>query len=169
MGSSFSYDGLSDFTPQQQRLIRRLIDSHNNVAGQVNATPLGNQTPPPIAHSKLDVSGGAGMFSVQITPSDKNFRGCENMLEVSEDANFSNPHLIHLGASTSWHGYLGEKTLHFRSFAQHDTSPPSEPVYCKNVSAVGGTAPAITSNQPGLTGYGTTPYVGSTPPKRRVL
>ena len=164
---AFPYDGLSDFTPDQQRLLRRLIDSHNNVAQQTNADPQALQTPAPLPHSALKVTAGGGYFKAEITPSQGNYRAAEHMIEVSEDSNFTKPHLEHLGASTTLYKQYGEKTLHFRSFCQHSTSPPSEPVYCKNVNGAGGTAPTVSSTQPGLTGYGQQPYNGSTPPKRR--
>lgn len=161
---------LSHFTPEQQRAMRSVFDSINNIAAQTNAEPLG-QTPPPEAHSSLNVTGGNGYFKVEIAPSNNNYRGAENFVEASEDPNFKpgTVHLEHLGASTTGYFNYGEKNLHFRSFCQHDTSAPSEPVYCRNVSGVGGTAPAMGGKQPGLTGYGQQMYQGNTPPKRRSM
>lgn len=146
--------------------LQDIVDAHNNVAQQTNASPVGT-TPPPDKHSKLSVSGGGGYFSVQITDNTPSFRGKENFLEVSEDKNFSagTVHVIHLGAAQSWYGNLGLKTLHFRSYSQYPTSPPGEPIYQYDVNGAGGSAPSIAGNG-SASGWGDQPYTTDTIPIR---
>jgi hypothetical protein len=152
-------------SPEIGRALEYLQTVQNNVAQQVNAAPVGI-IPSPTPHAALDVQGGNGYFRVDITDSSAGYRGKEHFVEVSEDLSFQNPHLIHLGASTSWYGPLGEKNLHFRTYSQYPTSAPSAPTYHNNVSGVGGTTPSISSNQVGGQGYGLLPYMTVTPPTR---
>jgi len=103
------------------RAFQAIEDSVNNMGQQTNSQPVG-VTPAPTAPSALAVTGGAGYFRAHITDNSPSFRGKENFLEVSEDENdWTTPHKIHLGASTSWYGQLGEKNLHFRAYSGHDT------------------------------------------------
>jgi hypothetical protein len=141
-----------------------IVDAHNNIAQQTNASPVGI-TPSPDKHADLKVSGGNGFFSVQITDNSPSFRGKENFLEVSEDRAFTTPHVIHLGASQSWYGNLGAKTLHFRSYSQYPTSPPGSPIYEYGVNGASGSAPAIQGNG-SAAGWGTQPYTTDKVPTR---
>jgi membrane associated rhomboid family serine protease len=113
----------------------------------------------------LKVSGGGGFFSAQITDNSPSFRGKENFLEVSEDKAFTSPHVIHLGASQSWYGNLGAKTLHFRSYSQYPTSAPGAPIYAYSVNGANGSAPAVKGNG-SASGWGTQPYTTDAVPIR---
>lgn len=141
-----------------------IVAAHNSVAQQTNASPVG-VTPEPVQHAALAVTGGAGYFHAQITDNAPSFRGKENFLEVSEDTAFSAPHVIHLGASQSWYGNLGAKTLHFRSYSAYPTSGPGQALYALNVDGSGVTAPTIAGNGTAA-GWGTQPYTTDTVPIR---
>lgn len=166
---------MADLTPRNLQQIRArdpqlgdcladITQAHNNVAQQTNASPVGI-TPAPGQHAALNVVAGAGCFSAKITDNDPSFRGKEHFLEVSEDQAFTAPHVIHLGASQSWYGYLGSKTLHFRSFAQYPTSAPGAPVYAYAVDGSKGNAPSVQGNGTAA-GWGTQPYSTPTVPIR---
>jgi hypothetical protein len=133
-----------------------IVHAHNNTAQQVNASPVGT-TPAPVPHSSLQVVGGGGFFRVQIVDHAPGFRGKENFVEVSETADFTAPHVIHLGASQSWYGNLGSKMLHFRSYAQLPTSPPSIPIYALNINGSNSTIPSVQGNGT-ASGWGKHPY-----------
>lgn len=152
--------------PDIGNCLQDVVDAHNNVAQQANASPVG-VTPGPVSHSALKVTGGNGFFSAQITDNSPSFRGKENFLEVSEDAAFpeNKVHVMHLGASQSWYGYLGPKKLHFRSYPAYPTSGPASPIYAKNVDGTSGTAPEIAGNGT-ASGWGTQPYTTDTVPIR---
>lgn len=139
--------------------------AHNNIAEQTNASPVG-QTPAPLGPAKLTVTGGAGFFRAHIDDNSPAYRGKEYFLEASEDEAFSNPHKMHLGATTDHYVQLGPKVLHFRAYSAQSTSAASAAVYAKNVDGTGGTAPAVQGNTPGGDGYGANPYNTVLPPKR---
>jgi hypothetical protein len=141
-----------------------IVASHNNIAQQVNAAPVGTIAAPD-SHTALKVTGGAGYFHAQITDGAPGFRGKEHFLEVSETKDFAAPHVIHLGASQTWYGNLGAKNLHFRSYAAYATSAPSKPIYAMNISGAGDAAPSIMGNG-SAAGYGTNPFTTPTMPKR---
>lgn len=146
--------------------LKDIVDAHNNVAQQTNASPVGT-TPGPDQHAKLTVTAGGGFFSAQIVDNSPSFRGKEHFLEVSEDSAFpaGSVHVIHLGASQSWYGNLGPKTLHFRSYSQYPTSAPGSPLYAYDVNGANGTAPAIAGNG-SVVGWGSEPYTTDMVPVR---
>lgn len=148
--------------PELYQALSSIVDSHNRLAEQTNASPVG-QTPSPESHAALNVTGGQGVFHAEITDNSPAYRGKEHFLEASEDG--ANWHVMHLGASTSWHGYLGAKVLNFRSYAAYATSGPGAPLYQMNVSGVGGKEPKVTGTGTAA-GYGTQPYTGDVKPKR---
>lgn len=139
--------------------------AHNNVAEQTNASSVGT-TPAPLGPAALSVTGGAGFFRAHITDNSPAYRGKEWFLEASEDEAFTNPHKMHLGATTDHYVYLGPKKLHFRAYSAQATSPASDAVYAKNVDGTTGTAPTVQGNAPGGDGYGADPYTTPLPPKR---
>jgi hypothetical protein len=152
--------------PEVGRALQSLALATNSIGRQVNAAPVG-KIPPPPPHQGITVDAGGGYFKVNITANSPAFRGAEHMLQVSESAtDFSHAHLIHLGASTSWYGQLGPKTLHFASFSQFPTSAPSAPIYSLSADGSTGPIPSITSTQTPFQGYGTKPFTGDTPPIR---
>lgn len=142
-----------------------IVKAHNNVAQQTNASPVG-VTPEPTGHSALTVKGGAGYFAIQITDNSPSFRGKEHFVAVSETTDFANAHKIHLGASKTWYGQLGAKTLHFASYPSLPTSGPAQPIYQYNVDGTGTTAPDLPGDSEGLDGWGTQPYTTDTVPIR---
>lgn len=150
--------------PQLGDCITDVVNAHNNTAQQVNASPVG-VTPEPTSHAGLSVTGGAGYFSATITDNSPSFRGKENFL-VAQDPTTGNTHMIHLGASTTWYGYLGAKTYHFASYPSYPTSGPASPIYQYNVSGMGTTAPALPHNGNAFDGWGAQPFTTATVPIR---
>jgi len=141
-----------------------IVDGQNNQGQQTNAFSVGT-TPAPTGHSALNVSGGNGYFSATITDKSPSFRGKENFL-VAQDPASGNTHMIHLGAATTWYGYLGPKTFHFSSYPAYPTTGPAPPIYQRNVSGAGPTAPDLPHNSDAFAGWGTEPYTTDTIPIR---
>jgi hypothetical protein len=144
--------------------IQDVVSAHNNVAQQTNASPVGI-TPAPTPHAGLSVTGGNGYFSASITDPDPSFRGKEHFL-VAIDPSSGNQHMIHLGAATTWYGYLGKRTLHFASYPQYPTSGPATPIYRKNINGAALVDPPLPASANALNGWGTQPYTTTTVPKR---
>jgi hypothetical protein len=154
--------------PSIGRALQYLQQAHNNVAQQVNASPIGI-TPAPLPHSAISVKGGAGILDIAITDTTPQFRGKSNFIEISDNASYSNPHVVEIGAGRNWRQNVGPGEFHVRSYAAHPTSGPSDPIYHPAVSTVGGTEPAMQPGQGSGTGgggYGSQPYTGVVVPKR---
>lgn len=146
--------------------LKDIVDAHNNVAQQVNASPVGI-TPSPQSHAALSVVGGGGYFSATITDNSDSFRGKEHFLVASEDKSFgSGGHMIHLGASKTWYGYLGPKVLHFASYPSYPTTGPAQPIYQYSVNGAAAAVPPLPTHQDALVGWGTQPYTTDTVPIR---
>jgi hypothetical protein len=141
-----------------------IVNAHNNTAQQVNASPVG-ATPGPTGHSALSVTGGAGYFAASITDNSPSYRGKEHFL-VAQDVITGNTHMIHLGAATTWYGYLGAKTYHFASYPSYPTSGPASPIYQRNVNGAGAIAPALPHNANSFDGWGKQPFTTDTVPIR---
>lgn len=151
------------------------------MALQTNANPSGSASaPPPI--SGLSVTAQGGIFDVAITDGQPVSRGIEYFVEYSPTAAFTQPTVIHLGATRNWRGTLGNQTLYFRAYSQYSTGGPSTPVYFGSIGnptpVIGGgsmTGPALqpssgsgtaaTDGRQGGAGYGHTPFRGTMPPR----
>lgn len=117
---------------QQNRLIAEALDDiqqqMNNVAQQSNASAQGNTNPPPDIAS-ISVSAANGVFQVAVTDNSPVYRGINYFVEYSETAAFTQPHVLDLGASRTWRGFLGSLSLYWRAYSQYSPSNPSNPVY----------------------------------------
>jgi len=154
------------------RALKYLQGVVNNIGQQTNAAPIGS-TPPPQAHASLSVKGGAGIYDIAIADNSPKFIGHSNFVEYSQDASFSNAHVISLGPSRNHRASLGAGPYNFRSYSAYPTSAPSQPVYHPAVSGAGTVEPPMqqaqgsgTSQAPGA-GFGTVPFNAPTQPKRQ--
>src|SRR6185503_12826727 len=112
------------YTPQQlYECLKDIVASHNNIAQQVNAEPVG-VTPAPLPHSSLSVVGGGGILDVAITKDTPAYRGEENFFDYSND-NGVTWHTKSIGPAKNWRGSLGSGTFLVRSYASHSASGSS--------------------------------------------
>lgn len=92
-----------------------------------NAIPnLTIPAPPEVA--ALDVTAANGVFHAVITDLGHPQKGVGYFLEYDTVPGFPSPHVIDLGASRDWRGYLGNLTLYWRAYSQYMpplNSPPS--------------------------------------------
>jgi hypothetical protein len=153
------------------RALQYVQNAVNNIGQQTNAAPVG-VTPAPQAHASLTVKGGAGIYDIAIADNSPKFIGHSNFVEYSQDASFSNAHVISLGPSRNHRASLGAGPYHFRSYSAYPTSQPSQPVYHAAVSGAGTVEPPMqqgqgsgTSQTPGA-GFGNVPFNAPTQPKR---
>lgn len=168
--------------PRLFEAFQDIIAQQNNVSQQINGNVTGQpQAPPNI--NKLEVTAGNGHFSAAITDLSTVYRGIGYFLEHADNPQFTNPQIIHLGATRNWTGFLGNCTRYFRAYSAYASSPPSAPVYHggnaqpQPVTGGGGVpGPAFQASQGsgtgpqgvGLQGPGTIPYRTATgaPPIR---
>lgn len=153
---------------QMNRLIAEALDDIqsqvNNVAQQTTASAQGGTNPPPNI-SNIAVSAANGVFQIIITDNAPVYRGINYFAEYSDTASFTQPHVLDLGASRTWRGFLGSGTFYWRAYSQYATSEPSNPVYFGSTNdptpvAGGGVlaGPSLGSS----TGSGTAPTDGKT-------
>lgn len=154
--------------PEIGEAISDLQNSHNNVAAQVNAEPVG-VTSPPQPHSNISVLGGGGILDVALTDNSPQYRAKEHFFDYSQDG-FKTFHTKSLGPAKNWRGSLGSGNFQVRSYTQYATSGPSPMIYHPPVSTTGAAEPLMQVGQgsgTGLAGYGAVPYNAPTPPKRQ--
>lgn len=121
----------NDPSGRMYELMRQLIDSHNHVARQVNASPVGiMDSPPPI--SSINAVGAGGNHAVVITDNNPVKQGIIYHFEYSSSPNFptGQVYLAQSGPSRSLTGFaLGKGKFFWRGYSQYPGSPPSAPVY----------------------------------------
>lgn len=100
----------------------------SNIEQQTNTNQSGAPPVPPQIDS-LSVMAQDGIFDAKINDSSNVYRGVEYFLEHSTTPNFSQPHVIHLGTTRNWRGYLGNLGLHFRAYSGYSTGASSAHVY----------------------------------------
>jgi hypothetical protein len=146
---------ISSNNPELGAALQDIVNAINNHAEQSNAAPVG-ENPVPVGHAKLEVSGGGGYFSVRIHDNSPSFRGKENFISVAQenDRGFASAHKIHLGASKTWFGYLGNKKLHFASYPSYPTTGPAPPVFAMDVDGNGTTVPDPPGEPEAMDGFG---------------
>jgi len=108
---------------------KALMESHNNVAFQANAEPVGTkEAPPQIGALNVVASGGYHHFTIQDNSPVQ--RGLEYFIEWDTSPNFTNPQQESLGPDRTWRPQLGVKgPIYARAYSAYKSSPPSEPVY----------------------------------------
>src|SRR5579884_3137412 len=114
-------------------LFQRIITAINTLATNTASSAVG-QMQAPSAPDALQVKASGEMVHVSITHNGPVLRGVQYFTEVSNDPQFSQPIVIHHGASRTSHPSPlpahddngATQTWYFRSYAQYHGSPPSE-------------------------------------------
>lgn len=163
-------------------IVADLDKQHQNLASQVNGSGSGQPNAPP-SIGGLAVTGQNGHFNIAIHDQGPIYRGVNYFVEHADNPNFTNPHVIDLGASRNHNIYLGNVTRYWRAYSSYGTSAPGKPAYfgSQGIPAPvrgGGLAggPAFTASKgsgtgavgAGLQGPGVAPFRSPTglPPKR---
>lgn len=156
---------LTEIRNRDPRLGEALIDI------QTQTIDANVQSPPQVA--SISVTGADGVFQVTIVDLGTPAIAINYFVEYDTDQNFPTPHVLDLGASRTWRGYLGNLTLFWRAYSQYVppyNNQPSPPLVFGNPTAVvgggsaGPTLPASTgsgtnavSGQQGGGGFGRNP------------
>jgi hypothetical protein len=162
------------FADVQRQLSNLSVQSNGSLSSPTNA-------PPPQINA-LHVDGGAGIYHAYVTDNNPNlYRGVEYTAEYSQNPDFSDFHVVHMGPSRDHRMNIGlPGPLYWRAYSGYGpSSPPSTAVYHGGgqpvgVNAGGAVAPPLKPGQgsgtnfptQGAGGYGNLPWRGSTPPRR---
>ena len=111
------YEALADLERQQA-----------NITQQANGNVTGHPAPPPPIDG-LKVAGSNGHFSIAIQDQTPSFRGVNYYVEHADNPNFTNPHVIELGAARNHNVFLGNVTRYWRAYSAYSSSEPSAPAY----------------------------------------
>jgi hypothetical protein len=130
--------------------LTRLMDGVNNLGDNLAADPAGTKDPPPTIQA-ITVKANGGLVHATINDANPIQRGLHYFIEYSAEANFLQPHVVHLGASRSMSPLTlpakddngNAQTFYFRAYSQYPGGLPGKPIY------FGGTAP--TAVNPGGT------------------
>ncbi len=159
----FSHAGIENFTPEQQRYLRRLGSAVNNIGTQTNSAPVG-QIAPPLPHSGISVLGGGGYLDIALADSNSNYIAKNHFVDVADNPSFNNARKVDMGSALSHRVNVGPGTFHVRSYAAYATSGPSDFLNHEPVSTNGALPPMQAGNDAG-TAFGP-PFTGAQPPKR---
>lgn len=135
-----------------QWLRSNMIPAINNIGKQIAVSPVGALSPPDAPQS-LAVKVSGEYAHVSITDNAKLQKGVQYFTEVSTSPSFSQPIVIHHGASRTSHPFPlptnndgGEpQTYYFRSYKQYHGSDPSAHVVYGGQQPIGVTMTGTTN------------------------
>jgi hypothetical protein len=143
-----------------------LIRAHDNTSQNLQNDPNGaDVTPANVASVKAQtgtaVIGGVtigGGVHVAITDNSKIGRAVHYFVEYSNDPNFTNPWVEHLGPSRNKMISLPNGTYYFRAYSQYPAGgPPSAPIlFSSPIVVTGSPFPALLPSQASGTGQPST-------------
>jgi len=163
--------------PRMALMMSKVRDAINQTANATGVDSTAFQSPPHAPQS-IQVKASNGLVHVTLTDSSQRSRALNYFVEHDTDPAFSNPHVLHLGASRG--GFLTlpafndsnvAQNWHFRAYSMlPGSTKPSAPVYFGGAAnptpvSVGGTTQltplnstgsgtASTTGQQGLSGFG---------------
>lgn len=128
----YNYRNRSKIKEQNPDIFEALEDitaTMESMGQQVNASSTGVISSPP-SISSLQVTAAQGIFDAAIGDNNSPVvRGINYFLEYSTSPTFVAPHVIDLGSSRNWRGFLGNQVFYFRAYSAYPTSPRSDPTY----------------------------------------
>jgi hypothetical protein len=127
------FKNLKEWTPEAGVRLAEMMNQVNegvtNVEQQTNSNAQGQPLPPPPINN-LKVTASQGHFSAEINHEGAQFYRSPNYFLVHADnPQFTNPHIVDLGASRNWNGFLGNTNRYFAAYASYQSSPPSPMTY----------------------------------------
>lgn len=163
--------------PRMALMMSKVRDAINQTANAIGVDSTSFQSPPHAPQS-MNVKAANGLVHVTVTDASRRTRALNYFVEHDTDPAFSNPHVLHLGASRG--GFLVlpafnddnvAQSWHFRAYSMlPGSTKPSAPIYFGSAAAptpvsVGGTTQltplsstgsgtASTTGQQGLSGFG---------------
>jgi len=147
-----------DLGPKLYEALTDILARQQNLEQQANANATGTPKAPPAINS-VTVTAQNGHFQIAIVDRGPIFRDVHYWVEHSASAQFTDPHIIHMGQSRNLNLFLGNVTRYFRAYSSYAASPISAPAYHGGAAAPaavsgGGTVggPAFQSSQGSGTG-----------------
>lgn len=122
---------LDEIRAKDQKLFECLSDiisQHAVTSQQGNFNATGHPEPPP-SIAGLRVTAANGHFSAAIDDPNPIYRGVQYFVEHSGSPNFTDPHVIHLGATRNHTVFLGNVTRYWRAYSSYSSSAPGAPAY----------------------------------------
>ena len=105
-----------------------ILSQQQTIAQQVNGNVSGQPESPPQING-LKVTASNGHFAAEITDNNTVYRDVHYYLAHADNAQFTNPQIIHLGHSRNHNIFLGNATRYWQAYSAYASSPPSAPVY----------------------------------------
>lgn len=110
-------------------LFKEVQTQVSQVEQQTNSNATGNPPTPGNLDQLVVSTGPSGEFQATIHDNAAFNRGVNYWLEHDTTPAFANPHVVDVGQSRNWSGYLGSQKLYWRAYKSYSTSGTSEPVY----------------------------------------
>jgi hypothetical protein len=158
----------------------RLMDGLNGLGNHLAADPIGIKDAPPTIQG-LTVKANGGLVHAVINDSNAIQRGVHYFIEYANEANFLQPHVVHLGASRSMSPIMlpalddngKAQKFYFRAYSQYPGGMPGKPILFGGTVAAAvnpggtnqltllpstGSGTAAPSGQEGSSGFGKVLY-----------
>lgn len=123
--------------PHLSEALRILEEGVNNLGNHIAVDPAGTIPSPPAPQSLTVKTNGTGLVHAMISDENSIQKNLSYFLEYSENPAFTQPHVVHLGASRTMSPILlpskddsgNPQTFFFRAYSQYHGSHPSGPIY----------------------------------------
>ena len=100
--------------PRMFEALQYIASKQSTLLQQVNGNITGQPQAPPGINS-MKVTAQNGHFSIAIQDSNQIYRGISYFVEHADNPHFTNPSIIHIGASRNHDVFLGNVTRYWRA------------------------------------------------------
>lgn len=117
--------------------LQRIEDAVNNLGKNTAAAPKGVLPPPPVIQQLTVKTNGTGLVHAVVNDTNPIQKGIHYFVEMDTDPSFSQPHVVHLGASRTMNPIQLPATdddgnpqqFYFRAYSQYQGGSPSAPIH----------------------------------------
>jgi hypothetical protein len=120
-----------------QSALQRIEDAVNNLGKNTAAAPKGILPPPPVIQQLSVKTNGNGLVHAVINDTNPIQKGINYFVEYDTTPNFTQPHVVHMGASRSMNPVQlptldddgNQQQFYFRAYSQYQGGKPSGPIH----------------------------------------
>jgi hypothetical protein len=128
---------IPEFGQYLSEALRKVQEATNGLGKNVAVDPTGTMPKPPTIQQLTVKTNGTGLVHAVVSDNNPIQKGLHYFVEYSNDAAFSQPHVVHLGASRSMPPITlpgsddngNPQKFYFRAYSQYPGSHPGEPVH----------------------------------------
>ena len=181
--------GIPGFGDRLANALQRIETGVNGIATNLGGDPTQTVAPPPTVQGLAVKTDGNGTVHAVVQDNNPIQRNLHYFVEYSNDESFSQPHVVHLGASRTMNPITlpamddngNPQKFFFRSYSQYPGGDPGKPIHFGGTTPTGvdvggttkltllpstGSGTAQPSGQQGGSGFGKVLFRNAIAPKR---